>query len=166
MDHRYAKQQLRLIYGQNLSEQKKLVVPILVCSFSQLYLKSAAGNWFADVLLHAYDEALCMKGLGGADAVLICAGCLRGDSVYGPGMFSWFGPITWMLSSAGVVTLGDIIEVLPFDDSIVVLEVSGSVIWEALESSLKTWPAHEGYVVYWENSRNNIGHLTVILTNH
>ena len=26
-----------------------------------------------------------MKGCGGSDGVLICAGTLRGDSVYGPG---------------------------------------------------------------------------------
>lgn len=26
-----------------------------------------------------------MKGYGGADAVFICAGTLRGDTVYGPG---------------------------------------------------------------------------------
>jgi 2',3'-cyclic-nucleotide 2'-phosphodiesterase (5'-nucleotidase family) len=55
--------------------------------------------------------------------------------------------------TAGIVTLGDILEILPFDDSIVVLEMSGSAIWDALESSLRTWPAHEGYVVhrryYW-----------------
>jgi 5'-nucleotidase len=39
------------------------------------------------VMRHTYDDALCMKGIeGGVDGVLICAGMLRGDSVYGPGM--------------------------------------------------------------------------------
>ncbi|KAF8582061.1 Metallo-dependent phosphatase [Ramaria rubella] len=90
--------------------------------------ESAAGNWFADVLLHSYDDALCIKGMGGADAVFICSGTLRGDSVYGP----------------GVITLGDVLEILPFEDPIVVLELSSKVIWDALESSLSTWPAHEG----------------------
>lgn len=61
--------------------------------------KSAAGNWFADVLLHAYDEALCMKGLGGTDAVFICAGTLRGDSIYGPGIRSHYGSMTRILMS-------------------------------------------------------------------
>jgi 5'-nucleotidase len=41
----------------------------------------------ADVLRHAYDDALCVKGGGVADGVLICGGTLRGDSVYGPGMY-------------------------------------------------------------------------------
>lgn len=50
-------------------------------------LQSASGDWFADILRHTYDDALCLKGIeGGADGVLICAGMLRGDSVYGPGM--------------------------------------------------------------------------------
>jgi len=49
--------------------------------------ESASGNWFADVLRHAYDDALCLKGCGGSDGVLICGGTIRGDSTYGPGMY-------------------------------------------------------------------------------
>ena len=48
--------------------------------------KSAAGNWIADVIENAYDDALALKGHDGADAVIICAGTLRGDTVYGPGI--------------------------------------------------------------------------------
>lgn len=33
--------------------------------------ESASGNWFADVIFHAYDDALCIKGVGGTDAVFI-----------------------------------------------------------------------------------------------
>ncbi|KAH8829650.1 Metallo-dependent phosphatase-like protein [Flagelloscypha sp. PMI_526] len=40
--------------------------------------ESAAGNWFADVIRHAYDDALCIKSGGGADITFICAG------TYGP----------------------------------------------------------------------------------
>ena len=71
-----------------------------------------------------------MQGCGGSDGVLICGGTIRGDSTYGP----------------GIVTLGDILEILPFEDPIIVLEVDGATIWAALESSLETWPAQEGYV--------------------
>jgi 2',3'-cyclic-nucleotide 2'-phosphodiesterase (5'-nucleotidase family) len=46
--------------------------------------------------------------------------------------------------SAGQVTLGDILEILPFEDPIVVLELDGNTIWDALEASLETWPAQEG----------------------
>ncbi|KAJ7286039.1 Metallo-dependent phosphatase-like protein [Mycena rebaudengoi] len=92
--------------------------------------ESASGNWFADVIRHAYDDTLCMKGCGGADGVFICAGTLRGDSVYGPGQ----------------ITLGDILEILPFEDPIIVIELDGTAIWDALEASLGTWPAQEGQV--------------------
>ncbi|KDQ33721.1 hypothetical protein PLEOSDRAFT_1032941 [Pleurotus ostreatus PC15] len=89
----------------------------------------ASSNWFADIIRHAYDDALCLQGCGGADGVFICAGTLRGDSTYGP---------------AGIITLGDIMEILPFEDPLVVLELDGQAIWDALEASLSTWPAQEG----------------------
>lgn len=55
-------------------------------------LQSASADWFADILRNTYDDALCIKGIqGGVDGVFICAGMLRGDSVYGPGMKSLFG---------------------------------------------------------------------------
>jgi 2',3'-cyclic-nucleotide 2'-phosphodiesterase (5'-nucleotidase family) len=75
---------------------------------------------------------------------------LRGDSVYGPGMKYLFEfsnrHATWtqMLQSIGYLTLGDVLEILPFEDPLVVLEISGKTLWEALEASLSTWPAQEG----------------------
>ncbi|KAF9070381.1 Metallo-dependent phosphatase-like protein [Rhodocollybia butyracea] len=89
---------------------------------------SATGNWFADIIRHTYDDCETLKTLGGSDAVLICAGTLRGDSEYGPGNIS----------------LGDILEILPFDDPLVVLELDGNAVWDAIESGLSTWPAQEG----------------------
>ncbi|KAI0055483.1 Metallo-dependent phosphatase [Artomyces pyxidatus] len=92
-------------------------------------LITASADWFADILRHTYDDALCMKGYdGGADGVFICAGMLRGDSVYGP----------------GYLTLGDVMEILPFEDPLVVLEIDGKTLWDTLEASLTTWPAQEG----------------------
>ncbi|TBU28887.1 Metallo-dependent phosphatase [Dichomitus squalens] len=106
--------------------------------------ETAAANWFADVLRHAYDDALCLQTGGGSDGVFICAGTLRGDSVYGP----------------GPITLGNILEILPFEDPIVVLELDGETIWAALEASLETWPAQEGrfpvisgFRVSWDSRR-------------
>lgn len=46
--------------------------------------------------------------------------------------------------SLGLVTMGDILEILPFDDPVVVLEIDGETLWEALENSFKLWPAQEG----------------------
>ena len=36
-------------------------------------------------------------------------------------------------------------EILPFEDPIIVLELDGEALWAALEASLETWPAQEGY---------------------
>ncbi|PPQ69860.1 hypothetical protein CVT26_014137 [Gymnopilus dilepis] len=90
--------------------------------------ESPSANWFSDIARHVYDDALCMKGCDGSDGVFFCAGTFRGDSVYGP----------------GIITLGDVLEILPFQDPVIVLEVDGQTIWEAMESSLSTWPAQEG----------------------
>jgi 2',3'-cyclic-nucleotide 2'-phosphodiesterase (5'-nucleotidase family) len=47
---------------------------------------------------------------------------------------------------AGYITLGDILEILPFEDPVVVLELDGEAIWAALESAMETWPSQEGFV--------------------
>jgi len=44
----------------------------------------------------------------------------------------------------GNITLGNIMEILPFEDSLVVLELDGETIWAALEVGLEKWPAQEG----------------------
>ncbi|KAF9642736.1 5'-nucleotidase [Thelephora ganbajun] len=104
----------------------------------------ASSNWFADILRHTYDDVLCLKGCGGADAVFFGAGTLRGDSTYGPGS----------------ITLGDIMEILPFEDPLVVLELDGETIWAVFEAGLETWPAQEGrfpvisgFRVEWDSCR-------------
>ncbi|KAF8503744.1 Metallo-dependent phosphatase [Russula emetica] len=60
----------------------------------------------------------------------------------------------------GYLTLGDVLEILPFEDPLVVLEISGKTLWEALEASLTTWPAQEGrfpvitgFRVSWDSRR-------------
>lgn len=56
-----------------------------------------------------------------------------------------FNPATDLsISILGVITLGDILEILPFDDPVVVLQLDGETIWEALEVALEFWPAQEG----------------------
>ncbi len=94
-----------------------------------------------------------MKGCGGADIVFICAGTLRGDSMYGPGNVVLYYRIECRLMIfVGTISLGDILEILPFEDPVVVLELDGKAIWDALEASLETWPAQEGSVVFWNLS--------------
>ncbi|KAH7889945.1 Metallo-dependent phosphatase-like protein [Phlebopus sp. FC_14] len=106
--------------------------------------ETASGNWFADVLRHAYDDVLCTRVGNGSDGVLICGGTLRGDSLYPP----------------GEITLGNILEILPFEDPIVVLELDGEALWDALEAALSKFPAQEGrfpvisgFRVSWDSRR-------------
>ncbi|KAH0830270.1 Metallo-dependent phosphatase-like protein [Lanmaoa asiatica] len=111
------------------NEVCKLAQPTRQPTFSPV--QTAAGNWFADVLRHAYDDALSTKYGSGSDGVLICAGTLRGDTLY----------------PAGVITLGNIMEILPFDDPTVVVELDEESLWDALEGALSKYPAQEGQVV-------------------
>ncbi|KAJ3572798.1 hypothetical protein NP233_g2848 [Leucocoprinus birnbaumii] len=116
--------------------------------------EAAGANWIADVIRHAYDDALCLQSCEGSDGVLICAGTLRGDSTYGPGReFTVHHTHTSRVELVlGVVTLGDILEILPFDDPVVVQELDGETIWAALEASLAPWPRQEG--VTWDSGRS------------
>ncbi|KAI8998871.1 Metallo-dependent phosphatase [Trametes punicea] len=79
---------------------------------------------------------------------------------------NWFADVTHMTTHSvsnmevGLITLGDILEILPFEDPIVVLELDGETIWAALEGALETWPAQEGrfpvisgFRVSWDSRR-------------
>ncbi|KAL4065330.1 Metallo-dependent phosphatase-like protein [Scleroderma citrinum] len=106
--------------------------------------EAMGANWIADVLRHAYDDALCTRFGRGSDGVLISAGTLRGDSIYPP----------------GEITLGNILEILPFQDPVVVLELDGEMLWDALEAALSKFPAQEGrfpvisgFRVSWDSHR-------------
>jgi 5'-nucleotidase len=69
------------------TQEVRLSTPFLDLSLDMnLFRQSASADWFSDILRHTYDDALCLKGIkGGVDGVFICAGMLRGDSIYGPG---------------------------------------------------------------------------------
>lgn len=99
----------------------------------------AIGNWVADILLHAYAEMLeetskmdeedhaAQDFDGRADAVIICGGTMRGDSVYPPGTSSLVNALSraddTLARFPGKITLGDLLEIMPFDDPVVCLEV-------------------------------------------
>jgi len=95
-----------------------------------------------------------MKGCGGADGVLLCAGTFRGDSTYGPGLpqFGGFCVISEPFTT-GFLSIGDILEILPFEDPIVAIEIDGETLWEALENSLSAWPSQEGFVLVVKSLR-------------
>lgn len=80
--------------------------------------ESTSGNFMADVVRRAYH----------CDGVILCGGMLRADRIMPAGKF----------------TYGDILDIVPFQDSIVVLKLKGSSIVKALEHSVSGVPKAEG----------------------
>ncbi|XP_021696045.1 uncharacterized protein LOC5575910 isoform X2 [Aedes aegypti] len=76
------------------------------------------GNWICDVALAAT----------GADAVMINSGTFRSDQIH----------------VAGPFTMRDLVNIIPMQDPLIVLEVTGKVLHEALENSVSTYPKLEG----------------------
>ncbi|WFD34813.1 hypothetical protein MCUN1_001657 [Malassezia cuniculi] len=111
--------------------------------------ESALGDFIADILLHSMGEmarAHAAHNVEGdhVDCCIICGGALRGDAIFGPGR----------------ITLGNVLEVLPFEDSVVLVELTGQDIWDALENGLSSYPRQEGRFpqisglsVVWDSSR-------------
>ncbi|PPR01109.1 hypothetical protein CVT24_000405 [Panaeolus cyanescens] len=90
--------------------------------------ESPIGNWIADCIRHAYDEALSKLGYTKTDCVVACCGDFRGDGVYEPGFF----------------TLKNLMTVLPYDDPTIVVELDANGLWDTVESGLSRWPTQEG----------------------
>lgn len=76
------------------------------------------GDWVCDVVLSAT----------GADVVILNSGTFRSDQVH----------------SAGPFTMRDLVNVVPMHDPLVVIEVSGKVIVDALENAVSAYPKLEG----------------------
>lgn len=76
------------------------------------------GDWVCDVVLSAT----------GADVVILNSGTFRSDQVH----------------PAGPFTMRDLVNVVPMHDPLVVIEVSGKVIVEALENAVSAYPKLEG----------------------
>ncbi|CAG8444830.1 8501_t:CDS:2 [Ambispora leptoticha] len=86
--------------------------------------ESGFGNFVADLMLYAY--APCVSS--NIDCSLMCGGAIRSDRVYPP----------------GEITLGDILEIFPFEDTLVVVQITGQQLWDALENGFSMVPKQEG----------------------
>lgn len=62
------------------------------------------------------------------DICLMNSGTFRSDRLFPPGVF----------------TLGDIRLILPWEDLVIKLRVTGEQLWKALENSVSTYPAYDG----------------------
>lgn len=76
------------------------------------------GDWVCDVVLSAT----------GADVVIINSGTFRSDQLH----------------PAGPFTMRDLVNVIPMHDPLIVLEVSGQTILDALENAVSAYPKLEG----------------------
>lgn len=76
------------------------------------------GNWVCDVVLSAT----------GADVVIINSGTFRSDQIH----------------PAGPFTMKDLVSIVPMRDPLVVLEVSGKDLLDALENAVSAYPKLEG----------------------
>lgn len=82
--------------------------------------ETSLGNLLADIM---------RLGMGiQIDGALLNSGTIRSDRVHFTGQF----------------TVKDLITMLPFTDELVVVEMSGSDLLDALETSVSAWPAKEG----------------------
>jgi len=79
------------------------------------------GNWVCDVVLSAT----------GADIVILNSGTFRSDQIH----------------AAGPFTMRDLVNILPMQDPLIVIEVSGQVILDALENAVSSYPKLEGRFV-------------------
>ncbi|UYV70694.1 hypothetical protein LAZ67_8000291 [Cordylochernes scorpioides] len=80
--------------------------------------ESNLGNFVADVMLSATHS----------DLALLNSGTLRSDCLHPRGDF----------------TLRDLVTVLPMMDSLIVLNVTGEVVWKCLENGVSQYPSLEG----------------------
>lgn len=76
------------------------------------------GNWITDVALSAT----------GADVVIINSGTFRSDQIH----------------PAGPFTMKDLVSVIPMQDPLIVIQVTGKILYDALENSVSAYPKLEG----------------------
>jgi 2',3'-cyclic-nucleotide 2'-phosphodiesterase (5'-nucleotidase family) len=81
------------------------------------------GNLTSDLMMNAYNSVI-----GQVDAAFCCGGTFRSDKIHGP----------------GPITLGDILDIFPYEDPVVVIKVTGQQLWDALENSVSEYPKQEG----------------------
>lgn len=87
--------------------------------FSEIRTKETnLGDWVCDVVLSAT----------GADAVILNSGTFRSDQIHSPGPF----------------TMRDLVNIVPMHDPLVVIEVTGRQILDALENAVSAYPKLEG----------------------
>ena len=106
-------------FQQKMAQTIGYLAAPLDARFSVVRAKeSTSGNFISDVIRRAYH----------CDGVIICGGALRADRIMPAGKF----------------TYKDILDIVPFQDAIVVIKLTGKSIIKALEHSVSGMPKAEG----------------------
>lgn len=110
-------------YSAMIDSKMGIVLGNFTCDldarFSQIRTSETnIGNWICDIALAAT----------GADVVIINSGTFRSDQVH----------------EAGPFTMKDLVSIIPMQDPLIVIEVTGKTLYEALENGVSAFPKLEG----------------------
>lgn len=110
-------------YTEMIASKMEIVLGNFTCDldarFSQIRTSETnVGNWICDIALAAT----------GADVVMINSGTFRSDQIH----------------DAGPFTMKDLVSIIPMQDPLIVIEVTGKVLYEALENGVSSYPKLEG----------------------
>lgn len=110
-------------YSAMIESKMGIVLGNFACEldarFSQIRTSETnIGNWICDVALAAT----------GADVVMINSGTFRSDQIH----------------EAGPFTMKDLVSIIPMQDPLIVIEVSGKTLYDALENGVSSYPKLEG----------------------
>lgn len=110
-------------YSEMIESKMGIVLGEFSCEldarFSQIRTSETnIGNWISDVALAAT----------GADVVMINSGTFRSDQIHPPGPF----------------TMKDLVSIIPMQDPLIVIEVTGRILHQALENGVSSYPKLEG----------------------
>lgn len=112
-----------LKYSEMIDSKMAIVLGNFSCEldarFSQIRTSETnIGNWICDVALAAT----------GADVVMINSGTFRSDQIH----------------DAGPFTMKDLVSIIPMQDPLIVIEVTGEILYKALENGVSSYPKLEG----------------------
>lgn len=110
-------------YGAMIESKMGIVLGTFSCEldarFSRIRTSETnVGNWICDIALAAT----------GADVVIINSGTFRSDQVH----------------EAGPFTMKDLVSIIPMQDPLIVIEVTGQILYDALENGVSAYPKLEG----------------------
>lgn len=121
-EDKFLKEELKK-YSEMIEGKMGIVLGNFTCEldarFSMIRTSETnVGNWICDIALAAT----------GADVVMINSGTFRSDQVH----------------EAGPFTMKDLVSIIPMQDPLIVVEVTGRILYQSLENGVSSYPKLEG----------------------